>query len=80
MLIESGFPLYYTMKGGLTALILSARGTDDNSVRICRKLIEAGADVNKITDEGDSALSLSIKNNNKRVVEMLIKVQADLMY
>ena len=80
MLIESGYPLYCTMRGGLTALILSSRSTDDISVRICRKLIEGGVDVNKITDEGDSALSLAILNDNKRVVEMLIKVQADLMY
>ena len=43
------------MKGGVTALILAA--SDPNSFLLCQKMIELGADVNKVSDHGDSALS-----------------------
>lgn len=47
---------------------------------MCRKIVEGGADVNIISDRGDSALSEAIVHDNRQLADILIKVQANLMY
>lgn len=80
MLVDSGFPLDLQREGGLTALMIGASMSDDIGIRMCHKIIEGGADVNMISDAGDSALSEAIVHENKKCVDTLIKVQANLMY
>ena len=53
------------MQGDLSALIVGTRITDDIGIRMCRKIIEGGADVNIISKGGESALSEAIVHNNK---------------
>lgn len=80
MLVDSGYPLDLKRQGGLTALIIGSRFKDDVGVRMCRKIVEGGADVNLISDRGDSALSEAIVHDNRQLADILIKVQANLMY
>ena len=53
------------MQGDLSALIVGTRITDDIGIRMCRKIIEGGADVNIISKGGESALSEAIVHDNK---------------
>ena len=95
MLVNSGFPLDLKMQGGLTALIIGTHIKDDLKdfwkqrcehdqsgigIRMCRKIIEGGASVNIISKNGESALSQAILFDNKKMVDILIKVQANLIY
>ena len=80
MLVDSGFPLDLKMQGDLTALVVGTRITNDIGIRMCHKIIEGGADVNIISKSGESALSEAIVHDNKKLVDILIKVQANLMY
>lgn len=43
------------MKGGITALMIAAE--DPSFYKLCISMIATGADINMITDNGDSALS-----------------------
>jgi ankyrin repeat protein len=53
---------------------------DDVGTHMCRKIIEGGADVNMISEGGISALSEAIIHENKQLVDILNKLQANLMY
>ena len=55
MLLDSNYPLDDVIDGGLTALIISARDKSLHAISI--KLIQAGADINHVTNDGQSALS-----------------------
>lgn len=58
MLIDSGYPLDKTKNDGITALIISCRNEiKDENKNIAKMLVNAGADLNWVTDEGESALS-----------------------
>lgn len=74
MLIESNFPMNCTMKGGITAFIIAAE--DPNFFRICTLMMAAGADINMITENGDSALSQTVKGANMKFTEVLLKNHA----
>ena len=50
MLLDSNYPLDEVIEGGLTALIISAMNKDLHAISI--KLIQAGADINHVTDDG----------------------------
>lgn len=43
------------MAGGVTALIIAA--SDPNSFQLCQLMMEEGVNLNKVTDNGESALS-----------------------
>ena len=62
MLIDSGFPLDEVNSLGHTALILCS--SDKKSFSCCTKLVNAGADINHISNQGESALSETIIHEN----------------
>lgn len=59
---------------GLTALTYAIINTEPNTV----KLLLKKADINLKDDQGNGALQLAIKKDNGRVVEMLLKNNADV--
>ena len=62
MLIGSKFPLNNKKEGGLTPLVLVAR--DKDAFVVGEQLLKRGADVNLLTDAGQSALSQSVVTEN----------------
>ncbi len=74
MLIESGFPLNTTKSDGVTALIISCRREiEDENKNISKMLVIAGADINWVTDEGESALSQAINFGNDLLSDFLMR-------
>lgn len=55
MLIASKFPLEDKKTGGLTPLIISAR--DNAAISVSEMLIKKGANINAVSDTGQSPLS-----------------------
>lgn len=49
----------------------------DNKIGFIKKLIGKGADLNRKDGDGNTALHLAAKKNNKEIVETLIKAGAD---
>lgn len=66
MLINSGYPLDLNMKGGITALIIGA--SEKAAYETCIHMIEMGADVNKVSDLSESALSQAVHGENMKLV------------
>ena len=62
LLMDSGYPLNHSMSGGLTALIMAS--SDKKFFRMCERIIETGGDLNKCTDDGQSAITQTIRGNN----------------
>ena len=77
MLIDSYYPLNLQAKGGLTALMI---GATLKKQRICEKLILAGADINILSNKGDSCLGQAIMTDNIPLLTFLIKADAELFY
>lgn len=74
LLIARGADVSFTAEGGWTPLHAAY-----NDATITRALLEAGADINKINEEGDaSALDLASTWNKSEVVEVLIERKADV--
>ena len=71
MLIDSEYPMDENMRGGLTALIIGA--SDQDAYSICVYMIEMGANINKVSDLGQSALSQAVHGKNMKIAELLIK-------
>ena len=44
---------------------------------VVRCLVEAGADMNKVTDQGKKAMHLAIPYDHKEVVRLLVEAGAD---
>ena len=68
VLLNLGSQVNAKSDDGNTALMLAARGGQEETVRV---LLEAGADVNLSNENGDSALSLALNNGHNRVVDLL---------
>lgn len=66
------------MAGGATALIIAA--SDPDSFQLCKMMIEDGVNLNKVTDNGQSALSESVQGNNRALTELLLKFGAKIFY
>jgi len=60
--------------GGLTALTFAAREGD---VESARKLLDAGADINQVTEYGWTPLLTAVNNRNYRLAMMLLDRGAD---
>lgn len=71
ILIENGIDINAKGKDGMTALHLAARNIN---VTLVEKLINSGADVDEISEEG-TALAMSI--GNKDIVQLLIQNKAN---
>ena len=78
MLVDSEYPLDICCQGGITALMIGARYVDE--LHTCEKLIEGGADFNKISDGGYSALSEAIKYENIELAKFLMIMGAQPFY
>ena len=78
MLLDSNFPMNCTMKGGITALIIASE--DPIYFKLCIKMLSAGANINMISNTGDSALSQAVKGSNKKLTQLLIEHQAAIFY
>ena len=76
--MESGYPLNDSMSGGLTALIMAS--SDKKFFRMCERIIESGGDINKCTDDGQSAITQAINGNNTKVAKLLLKRGARVFY
>jgi ankyrin repeat protein len=74
MLIASKFPLEDKKTGGLTPLIISAR--DNQAFNVSEILIKKGANINAVSDTGQSPLSQAVINDNQKLAELLLKHQA----
>jgi ankyrin repeat protein len=61
--------------GGLTALVFAAREGDLESTRA---LLDAGADVNQVTEYGWTPLLTAVNNRNYQVAQLLIERGADV--
>jgi uncharacterized protein len=61
--------------GGLTALVLAAREGDIESARA---LVDAGADLNQVTEYGWTPLLTAVNNRNYELASMLIDRGADV--
>lgn len=61
--------------GGLTALIFAAR---ENDIATARLLVDAGADVNQVTNYGWSPLLTAVNNRNYQLARFLIEAGADV--
>ena len=61
--------------GGLTALVLAAREGDIGSARA---LVDAGADLNQVTEYGWTPLLTAVNNRNYELASMLIERGADV--
>ena len=76
--MESGYPLNNSMSGGLTALILAS--SDKKFFKMCERIIETGGDLNKCTNDGQSAITQAMKGNNIKVAKLLLKNGARVFY
>ena len=76
--MESGYPLNDSMSGGLTVLIMAS--SDKKFFRMCERIIESGGDINKCTDDGQSAITQAINGNNTKVAKLLLKRGARVFY
>lgn len=75
-LIKSKFPVNDVMRDGFSPLLLASR--EEKLFKICQKLIENGAEINQSSNEGYTALSQSIINDNKKLAELLLKKDANM--
>jgi ankyrin repeat protein len=78
LLVASEFPLDLPRKGGVTALMIGARYT--GHIDICERLIEGGADINIISEAGDSALGEAIRYENIELAKLLMRLGASPFY
>jgi ankyrin repeat protein len=78
MLISSKFPLEDKKNGGLTPLLLSARDKDAYSVS--EQLVKKGAQINVISDSGQSPLSQAVINSDMKLAELMLKYGAHIFH
>ena len=47
---------------------------------MCERIIETGGDLNKCTDDGQSAITQAVNGNNVKVAKLLLKRGARVFY
>lgn len=76
MLAESNYEMNHLMQGNLSALIIAAK--DKKALNTIRFMIHSGADVNVISDFGQTALSVCVENNDRHLAELLLNYGANM--
>lgn len=78
MLAESKYPLDCNMTGGVTALMICAE--DIKMFQACHSMIINGANINKVSDHGKSALDMAVQGDNKKLAQLLLRRNAKVFY
>ena len=73
MLIQSKFPVNDVKKGGITPLILISRDKSKDAISVANSLIHNGANIDQVTELGQSALGASVINENRKLIDNLLK-------
>ena len=76
MLAESNYDMNKLMQGNLSALIIASK--DKKAIYSIRFMIHAGADVNIISDFGQTSLSVAVENDDKQLAELLLNYGAKM--
>jgi ankyrin repeat protein len=77
LLVDNGADVGLTDQGGFNALMLACECATA-SLRLVRRLVEAGADVNALSGRKSTALMAAAKIGHPAIVEYLVSAGADL--
>lgn len=83
--VDSGNPLIYQIVAWYTAQrpftsripVISASEKYNNRLEMIRFLVQKGADINAIGEEGNTALHKAVLKDQPKVVELLLELRAD---
>ena len=75
MLADSGYDMNIPLQGQITPLMLAAK--ERRAFGIVQHMVRSGAEINTISEVGQTALSLSIANQDRELSEFLLKNNAN---
>lgn len=73
LLIDSAADLDFAVTNQTMLMLLAEKPQSDLQLTLAQLLLENGADLNKVNDNGDSAYTYAIRNNNIQLVQLFLE-------